>query len=29
LSYLHFSGHTNYPNGNERCVHEESSQVRS
>ena len=26
--YLHFSGHTNYPNGNRRCVHGQS-QIRS
>lgn len=24
MSYLHFSGHTYYPTGHERCVHEES-----
>ena len=28
MSYLHFSGHTNYPNGKRRCVHEQSA-VRS
>jgi flavin reductase (DIM6/NTAB) family NADH-FMN oxidoreductase RutF len=28
MSYLHFSGHTNYPNGNRRCVHGQSK-VRS
>ena len=28
LSYLHYSQHTNFPNGNERCVHEDSWRIR-
>ena len=29
VSYLHFSGHTNYPTGKQRCVYEQTTQVRS